>query len=433
MDKTAQKRNLLNKLYELGNVSAWSAENFFAPELKKIMNRLVEADDVVRSALAGEKVGKGAPADPVSAKQLLKDAKQDISRREYLSAVASLSRFHKKMQEVSKVIHELDLNVSNIHHQFLFNQLPNKHREQLEDFEKRTAAADTLDDLTKRGGLIDFFHNIGTQRGRALAAWEKRYPEVVGKVKQGAINQLEASQRLLDEVLTHLKTLASLRAGRKIAKYLEVAKQVETAFTAFDTGKDGFRVFYNSTIKPYMDAQRQIEKDEEARKAKEMTAGTPPAVVTPGADGVPGEVLAPSGAPTGVPPMPGGAVPGIAPGTEFGRIDLPAHAPTPLPPPPRTPSNVEPEFHQTTQNPPGMPTNPPASSPDRFKSDEVAEELFGRPRVSSYQAFLESLEVFGQENPDLLAAHIAKYARSIQEEQPDTAIQLFKIAKSLRG
>jgi hypothetical protein len=62
----------------------------------------------------------------------------------------------------------------------------------------------------------------------------------------------------------------------------------------------------------------------------------------------------------------------------------------------------------------------------------VAEELFG-PRKSSYDAFVDSLQVFSSEDTTLLASHIAKYARSIQDEQPETAVKLFKIAKSLRG
>src|SRR5579864_6571565 len=171
MDKTAQKRSLLNKLHEMANVPARSAENFFKPELKRVMNTLIDADDVVRSTLSGEKVGKATPEDSVSAKNLLKEAKSFINRREYLSAVANLGRFHKKMQDVVNVLDKLTLNVNTLHHQFLFNKLPTKHREHLEDFEKRIAAQ-RLPYLTKEAGIMDFFHNIGTQRGRALAAWE---------------------------------------------------------------------------------------------------------------------------------------------------------------------------------------------------------------------------------------------------------------------
>jgi hypothetical protein len=280
----------------------------------------------------------------------------------------------------------------------------------LEDFEKRTASQ-RLTYMTKEAGIMDFFHNIGTQRGRALAAWEKRYPEVVGKIRQGTIDQLESSQELLSEVLNLLKDMATYRAARKIDDYLSAGKQIVAAFKRFDMGgkSGGFRGFYNTTIKPWMDTQRKLEAEQatastskavenmivdQGKKNLDKPEATEKETTLPGLGNrpVPGDVMIPSGGvtTTDVEPMP-------APPT-------PPH-PTPVPTPPQ---------------------------PERMKSDEVAEELFGQKK-SSYDAFVDSLEVFGNENPSLLASHISKYAKYIQAEQPETAVKLFKIAKSLRG
>lgn len=411
MDKTAQKRSLLNKLHEMGNVPAHAAESFFKPELKRVMNTLIDTDDVIRSTLAGQKIGKAIPEDPVSAKDLLKEAKSLINRREYLSAVANLGRFHKKMQDVSNVLDKLTLNVDGLHHQFLFNKLPNKYREQLEDFEKRIAS-EKLPYFTKEAGIMDFFHNIGTQRGRALAAWEKRYPQVVAKIRDGAIEQLESSQNLLNEILTLLKEMASSRAARNIDVYLNTSKQVTNAFKKFDTGgkSGGFRGFYNAAVKPWMDKQRQLEQEAQAETTSSTAKAVTQMMDEQGKKNLEqGEIVPPAGGVSSVI----------------------------LPPPPAVPTGVEtpegaelPEGAESTIKTPVVPSLP--GTKPGFKSDDVAKELFG-PKKSSYDAFVDSLEIFANEDPSLLAAHISRYAASIQAEQPEVAVKLFKIAKSLRG
>jgi hypothetical protein len=408
MDKTAQKRSLLNKLHEMGNIPAHAAESFFKPELKRVMNTLIDADDVIRSTLAGQKIGKATPEDPVSAKDLLKEAKSLINRREYLSAVANLGRFHKKMQDVSNVLDKLTLNVDSLHHQFLFNKLPSKHRQQLEDFEKRIAS-ERLPHFTKEAGIMDFFHNIGTQRGRALAAWEKRYPQVVAKIRDGAIEQLESSQNLLNEVLTLLKEMASSRASRNIDAYLNTSKQVANSFKKFDTGgkSGGFRGFYNTAVKPWMDKQRQLEQESQA----EATSSTAKAVTNMMEEQGKRNLEQEEGVPEFVTPS------------------------VILPPPPAMPTGVEStesevEPAESTVKTPVVPSLP--GTEPKFKSDEIARQLFGTKK-SSYEAFIDSLEVFANEDPSLLAAHISRYAGSIQAEQPEVAVKLFKIAQSLRG
>ena len=423
MDKTAQKRSLLNKLHEMANIPARSAENFFKPELKRIMNSLISVDDVVRSTLTGEKIGKASPEDPVSAKDLLKEAKSFINRREYLSAAADLGRFHKKMQDVSNVLEKLEVDVNSIHHQFLFNKLPGKHREQLEEMRTRLAS-ERLTYFTKEAGITDFFRNIGTPRGRALAAWEKRYPQVVGKIRDGAVAQLESSQELLNDALAQLKVMASARAARNIDVYISAGKELSRQFKKYDSGKHGFRGYYNEVIKPYLDMQKKIEEDEKATSATSSAVNN--MLVDQSKKNL--ENADPFGNPAKTDPAvaPAPAVPVPTTSGEFGHISIPGA--------PALPTDVgSPGTAPVTPPPPPVPSLPtPGIRPPGFKSDEVAEELFG-PKKSSYDAFIDSLQVFSNEDPSLLAAHISKYAKSIQGEQPEVAVKLFKIAKSLRG
>jgi len=435
MDKIAQKRSLLNRLHEMANVPARSAEEFFKPELKRVMNVLIDADDVVRSTLAGSKVGKATPEDPISAKDLLKEAKSFINRREYLSAVASLGRFHKKMSDVASVLKNLDLNVNNIHHRFLFEKLPGKHKEQLENMRSRFASEQS-EYFIKEANIMDFFHNIGTQRGRALAAWEKRYPKVVGKIREGAISQLENAQNMLEHSLTLLKTMASARAGRNIDAYLEASKELTNAFNKYDNGKGGFKNYYTDVIRPYLDTQAKIEAEEATKVSVPDSSKVSPVGSNSDTSGtVPAGPLPDAFKPAPGPGVTGETLPGVAPPTQSSQAKPgDTLSVTPLPPPPNVPSDVTP----VAPHPPVVPSLPVPNVPEQSKLEKVHQEIMkeweakNKSRTSSYNSFIESLEVFSNEDPALLAAHISTYARSIQVDDPNTAIQLFKISKSLR-
>src|SRR5579871_145064 len=163
MDKIAQKRGPGAKLREALNVPARAAEKFFKPEFEKVMQSLVQKDDTIRSILLGKKYGKpmfDVKLDGKSAKDLVKDAKSYINRREYISAVSVLSQFHKKMQDVSNMVDALNFDVSKIHHQFLFGKkMPEKkYMEHISDLEQRIASQE--DEFIKRAGLVDSLRNL---------------------------------------------------------------------------------------------------------------------------------------------------------------------------------------------------------------------------------------------------------------------------------
>lgn len=425
MDKTAQKRSLLNKLHETANIPGRSMEKFFKPQFEEIMKSLVVKDDTIRSILLGQKVGKQVMPkpdfEPISAKELLSKAKSYINQREYISAVSVLSRFHKKMQDIVTVIDSLDFDVSKIHHQFLFGKkMPEKkYMDHLSDFEKRIASQEK-DFLIKQAGIIDSLKNLFTQRGRSLRSWESKYEDRVKPIREGTIAQLEASQNLLSTILGHLKTMASLRAARKVDAYVDESKAIKAAFQAYDTGKDSFRNFYSTVIKPHVDTQRQ--QQQEAQSTSYSADAVNNMLTDQSKKNLDNATLF-GNAPTSNSPPPGNDA------EEFGHVSIPS--------PPPLPTNVEPSpgngAEPAQPAPAAIPSLPiPGIRPPAFKSDEVAEELFG-PKKSSYDAFVDSLQVFSNENPSLLAAHISKYAKSIQSEQPEMAVKLFKIAKSLRG
>ena len=429
MDKTAQKRGPGAKLRETLDWPARSAEKFFKPEFEKVMKSLVAKDDAIRSTLLGKRYGTpeaGVTLDGKSAKDLLRETKSLINRREYISAVSSLAQFHRKMQEVANIVDKLQFDVSKIHHQFLFGKkIPEKrYMEHLTDLESRIASQEF--EIIKQAGLVDTLRNMFSERGRALRAWEKRYEETVGPLRDATKEQLAAAESLLNTVLEQLKIMASLRAARKIDAYVEAAKNIKREFETYDNGKGGFRNFYNTHVRKHIENQR--------KQLAEQTTSTnvPPVEVGTAPNSPSGEKITPVDVgPTGTinaPPLPqvfeqplttgvtGKTVPGVAP--QGGIAPAPGQQLG-------FPGAIAPDS-QTQE------------TPERSKLDEVHEQIMRemtekQKNKTATQRFLDSLEVYSSEHPAVLAVHISKYARSIQAENPVTAIQLFKVAKSLRG
>ena len=248
MQKTAQKRSVLNKLREMTNVSGIAAEKFFNPEFKKVMESLRAKDDEIRSIVSGEDIGEGsAGSDPMSAKSILKSARSNFNRREYMSSIADLSRFHKKAIDVVMVIRSLNKDVDAVHHEFLYKDLPEDKIKHLNDLKQRFAA--TQAQLIKEAGIADFLVNIGTKRGRALALWEKRYPEKTKKLKNSIESLLKDSDTFLDKLLLHLKEMASARSTRNVDVYVGKANDILSSYSKYD---NSFKNQYNTVLKPFL-------------------------------------------------------------------------------------------------------------------------------------------------------------------------------------
>jgi hypothetical protein len=74
----------------------------------------------------------------------------------------------------------------------------------------------------------------------------------------------------------------------------------------------------------------------------------------------------------------------------------------------------------------------PELSPNQKKRLEIAQK--GKvPEKSGHQNFYASLEAMSGESPLILAKYITKYASSIQASDPETAIELFDIARRVKG
>lgn len=416
MQKTAQKRSLLNKLREMTNISGIAAEKTFNPEFQELMDNLRDkTDDPVRAIVSGQQIGiASAPNDAVSLKDLLKSIKSNINRREYMRAVADLGRFHKKMYDVVTTLSNFKINVDKIHEKFLFEGLDEESRRHLRELKSRVACTNNKNLIKNASMLEDFFANFATKRGKALAAWEKRYPNQTKKLKLDTQNLLKSSERLLSITLSSLKEMASARATRNPDNYLKSADKIIKAYQFYD---QTFKAFYSENIKGFLEKQDlivDVDKNIMPETSKPIEAVVPKGepVIIPNIKSL---------NPTVIPALP--SIPQYSKDAPY-NITHPGQ----IPPPVTIPQFKEP-----------LPTTilPLPETGFEFKTDKDQPSPQKKlplkpPQKKSHKNFIESLESMAGESVILLSAHISRYAKSILSSDPETSIKLFKLAKSIK-
>jgi hypothetical protein len=440
MQKTAQKRSLLNKLREMTNVSGIAAEKLFNPEFEELMNRLRnETDDPVRAIVTGEKIGEAdAPDDGTSLKALLASAKSNVNRREYMKSVADLGRFHKKMYDVVRILSGFKGNVDKVHEQFLFKDLDDDSKQHLHDLKSRFSAksASSQSYFIKQANILDFFANIGTERGRALGAWEKKYPKQIGKLKKDTASLLGQSEKLLTGVISTLKEMASARSVRNPDKYILASTKIIKAYDAYDKI---FKDYYESNVKGFLEKQQLITPPKVEVKAPGDLGSKEVGKPEPSPESL---------APTLPAPPRGGPDTEKSPPPEHVESNLPIPlvtqkntlmSPTSLPLPPRVPviSDTEPPSGSSTMPPSAAPDTTPSpppsmsAGPGKMSPDEMRQLEMMHGVASRHESFYKSLSKMSKESPILVASYINKYASSIQSSDPTVALKLFQVARSI--
>jgi hypothetical protein len=472
MQKTAQEMGRWNKFREKTNISGLATENWFDPEFKEIMDNLRnKTDDPIRTIISGKSIGK-YPTDGVSCKELLKSARSYFNRREYMKTVADLGRFHKKLQDVVEILKKFNVNIDKVHGRFLFDEVTPggkgynpEYAKYLHDIKTRFSEpkkADMQHTFVKEAGIIDFFKNIGSKRGLALAAWEKRYPGKVKELKKSTTYLLDQSDNLLKQTLYYLKSMATARANRQVDEYKQAGDKITEYYNIYD---GIFKKYYNDHLKTLMDAQEFVEKVVPVENATELGStdigkpdgkptGTPskdkPAytsstidVMTPSPElsSVTPGVVVPSGGSQEMAlfqtPFPSGFVGAprglVRPTTQQPTTTAPVVQTTTAPVVPEdAPFNAAMTPIQRAQ----LEENKRAKEEAEKKAKESANAQ-NRPthppgRKGGHSKFIESLESLSGEHPIILAKVILKYANSIEKSDPLFYNQLINIAKSIK-
>jgi hypothetical protein len=145
-----------------------------------------------------------------------------------------------------------------VHHEFLFKNLTPEQQNQLMGLKTRFAKQQAL--LIKESGVMDFIHNISNSRGRALAVWERAYPNEVKKFRDGLSVLLDRSNNLFEVAIDTLSEMATARSVKNIDDYIKGANKIVSAFNKYENGSGGFKEYYNSILKPALLKMEEYNK-----------------------------------------------------------------------------------------------------------------------------------------------------------------------------
>jgi hypothetical protein len=277
MEKIGQRRGKWQRLKEdwsPGGIGGKLVETF-SPEFQELMDKLREVDDAVRSIVDPEDKENNL-------KDLLKVAKANFNRREYMKSVAYLGKFHDQLELVDQELAKLQNSVDMKHYQFLFGDLEPEHLEYLtkglapkfDKARKTPTGILTRASLDKEAGVVDWWHTLKGDRRGTLAAYEKRFPRYMKDLKNQTNLMINRSEGLLNFLLASLKVMNGLRNSRKLEEYIKVSKKLQEKFKSYNVS---FIQFYNGYVKSFLDYQQSMQKDDEPEDTEILTSPTIPA------------------------------------------------------------------------------------------------------------------------------------------------------------
>lgn len=262
MNKIAQRRGFFNKMREKVNAPGEALSGVFSPEFTRLMDTLREVDDEAREHAA-------------DLKDMLKVARSNYNRREYMSCISNLGKFHERLELVRWQFSKLATEADMIHNEFLFGDLDEEHKKNL--FEKMPERHKPKAKQKKEAGPRDWWHNLTSDRGRALKYWEKRFPRAAKEIKRQTEKMLNRSDVFLNILMSTFKTLATLRATRKLEEYIKVSGGLVTKYNAYDAS---FNEYFNGSVKPFIESQKKFEamkaeRDAETKEQSERPLNKP--------------------------------------------------------------------------------------------------------------------------------------------------------------
>lgn len=258
MEKTAQKRNILDRLKEYTNIDGLAAEKFFDPELKRVMEELRKTDEEIREIVSGE---HRSLEEKASLKGLVKLAESKYNRRQYMASIAYLELFNSNFLALTKLMITLKFETQDkVHDKFLFQGLSNKEKNILKRLQKKHASKEY--ELTKQGGKFsdfgDWLYSVTSKDGRALAFWEKRYPAKTEKLKKGISSIISSAKDLVELTYSNLKKMSEARNSRDVDLYIGYCDEVRVKFEEFNLT---FTTIYNKDLKDIINKMQEDVPD----------------------------------------------------------------------------------------------------------------------------------------------------------------------------
>lgn len=266
MDKLAQQRGRWNKLRERFSPGGRILEKL-DKEFGAVMKELRDTDARIRE--------NAAPL-----KQLFKDSKDAVGRRDYLQAAISLMNIHERSRQIVAELHSVSDHINLKHYDFLLGHLTPIEKEQLfgvepkRDFKEASKNEIALS-LRKNAGLGDavnsLWKSIINERSLAMKALEKRFS--IGFLKDLKNNSGQAVQdakSFVNTLLLGFKELDSALAKRDMKAYKDISNHIVSKFVEYNAN---FLKYYDENIQPLKEQYKKLEEEankiKEAEKAKE--------------------------------------------------------------------------------------------------------------------------------------------------------------------
>lgn len=234
--KKAQQRGVTDWVSEKLNPVNYIAEKWHG--ISEPMQELRVIDDQVREQLK-------------DINSIIKEARSLLEKRHYLPCVNRIARFEKAYFEVVELLKKsVKEPTDEAYQEFLLSPLSDEERDELSGLQQRyEKQANRVDFLRKQSGIFEWFTNTFTETGRQLAAWEKRYPNQVKKLKQDTTKIVSLSEKFHKLALDSLNKMSSHRNARDISKYVMEAEKIINRFSSY---KESVIKYYNENVKDFL-------------------------------------------------------------------------------------------------------------------------------------------------------------------------------------
>jgi len=443
MQKIAQTRNIWNRMREgIG----WDSK-----EYAEANQKMRDTDDHVRAIISGTVVENFQPLTNRSMKDILKSARSNLNRREYAKSVGDLSLFHRCIVDSLDILKEFDDNLSKEHSNFLLQSVTPgsdnydpEYAQYLEDLRKRFSpkpsgkTAYYSSDLVKEAGITDFMSRF-SDRGRELAAWEKRYPHRAKSIKIKTTNMVDISEKLLNLILKTLKVMAKFRDARKIDNWYDETKKIIRAAEAYHKS---FQAYYDAELKQLFESREFVAREPDKTETIETVPGgeatnvtdtnnkTRPEITDAILEDIPVTTTSPATPSSPANPNIRGRVRPVP--TKIDDLTTPAVPARDRSYYDRMSPAVFPSSVLPSQPMSGGFVGAPPSEFKLPKPEDKEPKQQSLPGIA-HTKFFSSLETLSNEHPAVLAKYILKYAKSIQQSDPLIYNKLIDIVKSIKA
>jgi hypothetical protein len=390
MNKLAQERGILNKLREEINLSGKALERI-NPEFEEVMNRLRSTDGRIR----------GYAED---LKSSVRNANSLYRRRDYLAAAKNIAGFHERCRYIAAELNKFSKSINMKHYQFLLDQFDDEQKQELFGYDPSKEIS--LDDessvndmpaviasLQKSAGPVDWYHkvrdpiadlahNLTSERGRAMRAFEKRFSiGFLKSLKTNTERMVQATIRFLSFLLSKFKRLSSALATRNVGDYKKNADEFVEKFARFDAIFKDYHVKHIVPLKEQYAVMQQAAavaaqkvEEEKSRQLEEAAAKER---------------------------------------SQGQNVTMPGGVPLQSGPPASSA------------------TNPVLPVPSQKEQGKVLDKLEEKP-FSSHQDFIERIELLAYKNdPKVLVNEILKYSAKIEDENIEDSLKLLAIAEGI--